>query len=314
MIRKENKNNSKNQKYLPVSCLGSVYKASTVKEVKLSLESLIYKKSIPNEIIIVIDGIISNKLLDYLNKFKKTSKCITKLVFNNKNFGTGIALRKGLDYCKNKIIIRFDSDDISLPYRVKETYEFMINNPKTDILNTSIIEFIPSEKSILVNAYLRKISSNADIQKIINFRNPINHPSIAFRKKAIIEIGSYSDMKFFEDYFLWIKAIKNNIEFSNLEKPMVLMKRENLSKRRSGFRLAIYDIRFVLSVLKYGYFNPIFYFSSLIRITIKLIPKLHYYFSLMVSWRSKKFKVKNPYLNAIGKYDIEYIDELILKL
>ena len=32
------------------------------------------------------------------------------------------------------------------------------------------------------------------------FRNPLNHPSVLFKKEDILRVGSYRDIKFFEDY------------------------------------------------------------------------------------------------------------------
>ena len=229
MKKEENKKSLKPIR-LPLSCLGSVYHASSVNEVKLSLESLINKKYFPDEIVVVIDGKISKELKNYLNKFKKTFQSKTKLIVKNKNVGIGLSIKEGLKYCKNEIIIRFDSDDISLPFRLKETFDFMIKNPEVDIIHTPIIEFIPSKDSKVVISYLRKIPDSNLIKNIINFRNPINHPSVAFKKSSILKIGSYTDMKFFEDYFLCIKAIMNNLNFKNLSSRMVLMKRESFSK------------------------------------------------------------------------------------
>jgi glycosyltransferase involved in cell wall biosynthesis len=314
MTKQENMRKSLKQIRLPLSCLGSVYHASSVSEVKLSLESLSNVNFLPDEIVIVIDGRISEELNNYLRKFKKDSKSQTKLITKNKNVGTGLAIKEGLVYCTNEIIIRFDSDDISLPFRLKETCDFMIKNPEVDIINTPIIEFIPSKDSKLVISYLKKIPDSNLIKNIINFRNPINHPSVAFKKSSILKIGSYTDMKFFEDYFLWIKAVKKNLNFNNLSSPMVLMKRENLSKRRCGLKYALYDLKFVLKVFNYGYSSLTFYFFSMLRIIVKLIPLLHKFVSRIASWRSKKFMINNPYLFKTSKFSKKYIKKTVQKI
>ena len=313
MKKGENKK-SLNPIRLPLSCLGSVYHASSVNEVKLSLESLINKNYFPDEIVVVIDGKISKELKNYLNKFKKTFQSKTKLIVKNKNVGIGLSIKEGLKYCKNEIIIRFDSDDISLPFRLKETFDFMIKNPEVDIINTPIIEFIPSKDSKLVISYLRKIPDNHLIKKIINYRNPINQPSVAFKKSSILKIGSYTDMRFAEDYFLWIKAVMNNLNFNNLSSPMVLMKRESFSKRRSGLKYAIYDLKFVLKVFNYGYLSLTFYIFSVIRIIIKLVPLLHKFVSKTASWRSAKFMINNPYLYKTSLFSKKYIKKTVQNL
>ena len=72
MKKKEDKK-SLNPIRLPLSCLGSVYYASSVNEVKLSLESLINKNYFPDEIVDVQDlgDVMINQLSDLFTNKKK---------------------------------------------------------------------------------------------------------------------------------------------------------------------------------------------------------------------------------------------------
>ena len=75
------------------------------------------------------------------------------------------------------------------------------------------------------------MKNNKTILKGFMRRNPLNHPSVMFRKNDIIEIGSYRDIKFFEDYELWLRCIKKGLLIHNINKVLVAMRRENyLSK------------------------------------------------------------------------------------
>ena len=121
-------------------------------------------------------------------------------------------------------------------------------------------------------------------------------------------------MRFAEDYFLWIKAVMNNLNFYNLSSPMVLMKRESFSKRRSGLKYAIYDLKFVLKVFNYGYLSLTFYIFSIIRIIIKLVPLLHKFVSKTASWRSAKFMINNPYLYKTSFFSKKYIKKTVQNL
>lgn len=309
----DNKNPINFKKNIPlkVSCLGSVYKKSSIEEVNLSLNSLFLSKYYPDQIVVVIDGEVREEVLNFLRKFKLQTETSFKLVYNSQNLGTGLAMRKGINYCRNEIILRFDSDDIALPERLKETFEYMQKNPNIDIVSSPLIEFIHSINADEVKAYYRTIPLGNQISKIINIRNPINHPSVAFRKNSILKIGSYEDVKYFEDYFLWIKAVKNNLNFKNLTNPTVLMKRQTLSTRRSGFIFCLYDIRFVLKVLREGYCNPIFYIASSIRIILKLFSFVYSILARLIFWRSKKFKLKNPYIYHLSFFNRTYIQKII---
>ena len=311
MGKSKNSINLKKNYPIKVSCLGSVYIKSSIEEISLSLNSLFSSKYYPDEIVVVIDGEVKKEVLNFLKLFKSKTKTSFKLIYNSQNLGTGLAMRKGLEKCLNDIIVRFDSDDIALPDRLKYTFEFMQNNPNIDIVSSPLIEFIHSINNDEVNAYYRSIPLGEKISKIVNFRNPINHPSVAFRKNSILAIGSYEDVKYFEDYFLWIKAVKNNLKFKNLTEPTVLMKRQTLSTRRSGILFCLYDIKFVLKVFQQGYLKPIFHISSSIRIILKVFSFLYSILARLIFWRSKKFKLKNPYIYPVEFFNRKYIKKVI---
>ena len=59
------------------------------------------------------------------------------------------------------------------------------------------------------------------IKKSICYRNPFNHPSVAFRIKAVNKVGGYEDVPFFEDWFLWAKMISSNANVANIDKSLV---------------------------------------------------------------------------------------------
>ena len=46
-----------------------------------------------------------------------------------------------------------------------------------------------------------------DIVRYAKSRNPINHMSVAFIKKDVLEVGGYPDLFLKEDYALWAKMI-----------------------------------------------------------------------------------------------------------
>ena len=65
---------------LPISCLCSVYKKTLKEEFSLSVLSLLCQEYIPNQIVVVIDGEISEQLEEYINLLKnKYHKVIISL-------------------------------------------------------------------------------------------------------------------------------------------------------------------------------------------------------------------------------------------
>ena len=290
------------KKSLPISCLCSIYFNTKMEEFSLSLKSLLFQKYIPNQIIVVVDGPIKKNLEKYLEKLTKKNKLIRVIRFK-KNQGLGKALNLGLKYCDNDIVARFDSDDINLKRRLEIQYKYLIDNPEIDILGSYIEEFKIDENTIF--SRLKKVpSSNKSIYKIMDFRNPLNHPSIIFKKKKILNSGSYISIQFFEDYHLWLRCRLKNLHFHNLKIPLVAMKREDSTTRRHGLNYAYCEFEFIKSCIKLNMISHKFIFFYLIRLLIRLIPKdiLEYLFKF--DFRRTNFSQNNKLTKYIKNLNI----------
>ena len=88
---------------------------------------------------------------------------------------------------QKQIIARFDSDDINLRNRLKIQYDFLKNHPNVSIVGSDIIEFNPEDRYCTI----KKMPQNMNVRfENYMIRNPLNHPSVMFRKRDIIKIGS----------------------------------------------------------------------------------------------------------------------------
>ena len=284
------------KKFLPISCLCSIYLNTKMEEFSLSLKSLLFQKYIPNQIIVVVDGPIKINLEKFIKKIRKKNKLI-KVIRFKKNQGLGKALNLGLKYCDNDIVARFDSDDINLKGRLEIQYKYLKENPEIDILGSYIEEF-KKEKNAFFSRLKKVPSSNKSIYKTMNFRNPLNHPSVIFKKRKILNCGSYISTQFFEDYHLWLRCRLKNLHFQNLNIPLVAMKRENSTTRRHGLNYAYYEFEFIKSCIKFKIIPDKFIFFYLIRLLIRLIPKI--FLELLFKFDSKRTHFSQN--NKLRKY------------
>ena len=106
------------------SVLLTVYKSDSPEYFKLSLESMINQTIPSNDIVIVEDGPVPETIENVINEFKKGHPEIHPLQLK-KNMGLGVALNEGLKICKNELIARMDSDDISMPMRCEKQLAFI---------------------------------------------------------------------------------------------------------------------------------------------------------------------------------------------
>ena len=249
--------------------LGSVYLGTKANELEETLISIENQSLQPKNIFIVIDGIITNNVNDILKKY--IERIPIKLIPIKKNGGLGLALRKGLKKCESKIVLRFDTDDVSFKerayYIVKEIAENDI-----DIVGSNLYEFYDNPEEFVSKKIVP--SSHSQIKRTIFFRNPINHNSVGFIRDSILKLnGGYRHFPFYEDYDLWIRAIFSGLKFKNINKSLLAMRISSQRSRRRGLNLIFMECRLFWTFFKISIFHSFLFLPSLIlRIIFTLLP------------------------------------------
>ena len=110
-------------------------------------------------------------------------------------------------------------------------------------------------------------------------RSPVNHPSIMFRKSAVLSSGGYNgDFRLFEDYSLFARMITKGFKFYNIQEPLLYFRIGNgmeTIKRRSGWGYMRSEVRFLSFAYGIGHFNTLQYIKALcVRIPIRLLPPI----------------------------------------
>src|SRR5699024_7868667 len=111
-----------NKKY---SVLMSVYIKEDPTYFRESINSMLSQTLLPDQIVLVKDGPLTNDLEEMINQFTLDNDDLFTIVPLNENIGLGKALDEGLKYCRNDLVARMDTDDLSLPERCeKQINEF----------------------------------------------------------------------------------------------------------------------------------------------------------------------------------------------
>ena len=261
------------------SVIISVYDGIEIKLLKKSLKSLLLQNYLPKEIIIILDGIKKKILIDQINIFKKIFKSV-RLIKNKKNLGISKSYNKAIKIIKTDIIAIQDSDDISLPDRFKLQYEYLKKNENISVVGSSVFEKdLDSGKKTIK----KSPQTHEKIKQYIKFRNPMNHPTIMFRKSAIQKVGGYLNLSRMEDYYLWIRLISSGFLLNNIARPLVVMNvKKDFYVRRSGFELLKSEIVIQNILFKNGFNNLfyltfIFFFKSTYHLSPRFIKKFFRY-------------------------------------
>ncbi|MGT2752200.1 glycosyltransferase [Streptococcus porcinus] len=220
------------------SVLMSVYIKENSGFLKEALDSIFNQTVLTDDLVLVCDGPLTNELEETIEQYKNNFPKIINIIRIEKNMGLGFALNTGLKYCKNELVARMDTDDISLPNRCELQLSKFDKNKELTLLSGKILEFQSNSEIITGNRVVPLL--NDEIIKFSKRRNPFNHPAVMFRKSVVEEVGGY-DEKFhlFEDYYLWVRILKAKYIGENIEKPLLLMRTpSDLYLRRGGYSYA----------------------------------------------------------------------------
>lgn len=217
---------------MTISVLMSIYKKENPVYFRQALDSILAQTKIPDEIFIVIDGTLNeeleNVIVEYQNKYS-----IIKSYRFLENVKLGLALQKGVWLCSGELIARMDTDDIARRDRLQKQYEFFQKNPNIQVLGGAIEEF--DEKGN--RTYKQMPQSMKEILRYSKYRNPINHMTVMFYRKAVLEVGNYQHFPLLEDYELWSRMLAKGYQFFNLSDVLVEMRSgREVYKRRKGWK------------------------------------------------------------------------------
>lgn len=214
----------------------SVYKNDKPEFVRVALDSMLVHQSVkPDEIVLVQDGPVPEDLSLLLSKYEDKYSDVMHIIRLEKNGGLGNALRLGVDNARYDIIARMDSDDICLPDRFEKQLAYLEEHPDCDIVGGQITEFINTPENVVGKRDVP--CSNKEIYNYMKVRCALNHPTVMFKKEAVLKAGNYIDWFWNEDYYMWIRMMENGCVFANL--PVVLVNmRSGLDQyeRRGGLK------------------------------------------------------------------------------
>ena len=205
------------------SVITSVYKKDKPEFVRVALDSMLVNQSVkPTEIVLVQDGPVPEGLSLLLSEYESKYPEVMHIIRLEINGGLGNALKLGVENAKHDICARMDSDDICLPDRFEKQLAYMEAHPDCDIVGGQITEFIDTPDNIVGK---REVPcDNEAIYHYMRSRCALNHPTVMFKKKAVLNAGNYQDWFWNEDYYMWIRMMEQDCVFANLPDVLVNMR------------------------------------------------------------------------------------------
>ena len=259
------------------------------------LDSLAAQTHPADEIVIVEDGPLGDQLLSVLHDYAARLPLVTHSLPHHA--GLGQALQSGVQACRGAHIARMDADDIALPTRFERQMRFLAANPTIDVVGSAIAEFHRSPDA--PHAIRRLPVSGAALRRFAARRNPLNHMSVIFRRRAVLEAGNYQPFAGFEDYHLWARMLQRGCRLYNLPDVLVLARcGRGMQARRGGLSYLAREAAFQLFLHRAGLLSASGCVRNLlIRAPVRIAPAFVRAFSYDLFLRES--------LPSSGEFDLE---------
>jgi glycosyltransferase involved in cell wall biosynthesis len=151
--------------------------------------------------------------------------------------GVSHALNRGIAAASAPLIARQDADDVSLPTRLERQVAFLGARPEVAVVGSAWIEVDATGRSVRPRASF--VAGRVD-QALPRF-NPLTHTTVMFRRNVVLTAGGYDeDMRFAQDYDLWLRLARMGEVIWNLDEPLAVrvMSGSNVAARHERAQVA----------------------------------------------------------------------------
>ncbi len=165
---------------------------------------------------IIVEDCSTDRTWEIIQDYAKKDEKI--IIFKNKkNLGIAGNRNKLIGLAKGKYIVWQDADDVSLPYRLKDQFNFMEKNKDVGICG-GWLQFFNEKGDLGIRKYKK---SDKDVRKTIFRFSPVSQPSAIVKKEAIDKAGLY-DLNYppAEDLDMSFR-IGKKYKFANLQKVLI---------------------------------------------------------------------------------------------
>jgi glycosyltransferase involved in cell wall biosynthesis len=254
----------------PFALLLSVYDGDQPSYLRRAFRSAVDDQIVrPDQVIIVRDGPVREELAECLADLQKSSLVPVTFIPLERNGGLGPALDRGVAASWFDVIARMDADDVAMPHRFAVQLPLMED---ADIVGAGLLEFVQDTDDIVGQ---RVPPTDPDqIRHYARMHDPFNHPTVVYRRSAVLAAGGYGDLRLMEDYALFARMLDNGARVVNVAQPLVFYRvGADAFKRRGGTQLLSSELRLQREFRRQGFTTPSQYVRNvLIRGGYRLIP------------------------------------------
>ena len=130
----------------------------------------------------------------------------------------GNALAEMVRQAKTELCARIDADDVNAPQRLEKQVEFLKHHPRIAVLGTQVNRI--DSQGFNHGPWTQYPTQPIDILHFMLRSCMLWHPTVMFRRSAILKVGNYRDVHGTEDYDLWLR-VAAQYQLANLDETLV---------------------------------------------------------------------------------------------
>lgn len=129
-----------------------------------------------------------------------------------------ISLAAMVEQCKTEFCARIDADDVNVPERLEKQVAFLVAHPEVAVVGSQMycVDGSGAKQGLFHWLPLH----HDDIVHFMLHGNGMAHPSVLFRRSAVLQAGNYRDAINVEDYDLWLR-VAVHYKLANLDVPLL---------------------------------------------------------------------------------------------
>lgn len=255
----------------PFALLLPVHAGDRADYVRLAFRSAVDEQTLrPDQVILVQDGPVPEPVAECIGQLRADSPVPVTYVALEHNLGLGPALDAGLAASEHDIIARMDSDDIAMPHRF--AVQIPLVEQGADIVGAGLLEFGADISDIVGRR--TPPSDPADIVRYSRLHDPFNHPTVVYRRRAVLASGGYGDLPLMEDYYLFARMLASGAKPANVPEPLVYYRvGAGAYQRRGGRQLLRSELALQRKLRDEGFTSQAQYLRNVIvRGAYRLLP------------------------------------------
>ncbi len=168
-----------------------------------AIDSLL-SQSFPRFELLVIDDGSQDATPELLQQYATRDQRVR--VITRPAEGMRAAVNLGLSVARAEIIARMDADDISLTDRFEKQFQFLNTHPHVVAVGGQV--WAMDESSTRMFAIHYPTDSAVIEATLLSGTNCMNHPTMMYRKAAVLGVGGYQEEYPTDDFGLWLRLIE----------------------------------------------------------------------------------------------------------